>query len=203
MLTIIRRERPSWARKRLDEGEPPFPLRTRREHAVWRAARGARGGSTAAAYYCSNLSFATGTAVHTALYVLSPAGHGLTLVEAAISFDGVTASAVPVLVELCTTTNAGAGTPAASPPTPVQVRGAVTGGSAPTVTHNFTVEPTVLVQVRQWLVSPNGGLFVYPLPLGREIEALASAGAIKGLALRVTSAATVNARCYMEVEALG
>lgn len=162
-----------------------------------------RGGSTAAAYYCANLVFATGTAVHTNLSVISPAGHGLSLVEFGISFDGVTASAVPVLVEIGTSTQAGAGTGAASAPTPVLVRGRATGGSAPTEAHNYTAEPTVQTVLRQWLVSPNGGLFVYPLPLGREIECDSSAGTAKALFCRVTSAATVNSRCYFEVEALG
>ena len=162
-----------------------------------------RGGSTACAYYCANLVFATGTAVHTNLNVIAPAGHGLALVEFGISFDGVTASAVPVLVEIGTGTQAGAGTGAASPPTPVLVRGRATGGSAPTEIHNCTAEPTAQTVLRQWLVSPNGGLFVYPLPLGREIECDSSGGTAKAIFARVTSAATVNSRCYMEVEALG
>jgi hypothetical protein len=159
--------------------------------------------ATAAAYVCRNLVFATGTAVHTNLVAIAPAGHGLSLVEMGISFDGVTASAVPVLVELCQSTQAGGGTGAASPPTAVQVRGRSTSGQAPTVTHNHTAEPTTLTVVRQWLVSPNGGTFVYPVPLGREIECDSSSGSIKALAIRVTSAATVNSYCYMEVEALG
>lgn len=175
-----------------------------RERAIWRAAtRAMRGGSTACAYYCANLVFATGTAVHTNLNVLPPAGHGLSLTEFGISFDGVTASAVPVLVEIGTGTQAVAGTGAASPPTPVQVRGRTTTGQAPTSAHNFTAEPTVQTVLRQWLISPNGGLFVYPLPLGREIECDSSGGTAKALFARVTGAATVNSRCYMEVEALG
>lgn len=162
-----------------------------------------RGGSTAAAYYCANLVFATGTAVHTNLNVIAPAGHGLSLVEFGISFDGVTASAVPVLVEIGTGTQGAAGTGAASAPTPVLVRGRATGGSAPTEAHNFTAEPTTQTVLRQWLVTPNGGLLIYPLPLGREIECDSSGGTAKALFARVTSAATVNSRCYMEVEALG
>jgi hypothetical protein len=162
-----------------------------------------RGGATAAAYVCRNLVFATGTAVHTNLVAIAPAGHGLSLVEFGVSFDGVTASAVPVLVELCQSTQATAGTGAASPPAAAQVRGRSTSGSAPTVSHNHTAEPTALTVVRQWLVSPNGGLFVYPVPLGREIECDSSGGTIKALAARVTSAATVNSYCYLEVEALG
>lgn len=200
---LLRDRRPRVPKQNLypDEG---LEFLTRRERAIWKAAtRSVSGGSTAAAYYCANLVFATGTAVHTNLNVIAPAGHGLCLTEFGISFDGVTASAVPVLVEIGTGTQGAAGTGAASPPTPVLVRGRATGGSAPTEAHNFTAEPTTQTVLRQWLISPNGGLFVYPLPLGREIECDSSAGTAKALFCRVTSAATVNSRCYMEVEALG
>lgn len=159
--------------------------------------------ATAAAYYIGNLVFATGTAVHTNLNVIAPAGHGLSLVEFGISFDGVTASAVPVLVEVGTGTQSVAGTGAASPPTAVQVRGRSTGGQAPTAIHNCTVEPQVQTVLRQWLISPNSSTLIYPLALGREIECDSSGGTAKALFARVTSAATVNSRCYMEVEALG
>lgn len=158
--------------------------------------------ATAAAYVCRNLVFAAGTALHTNLYVTAPAGHGLSLVEIGISFDGVTASAVPVLVEICTQTGT-AGTGAASPPAAAQVRGRVTTGQAPTVAHNFTAEPGTPLVVRQWYVSPNGGTFIYPVPLGREIECDASGGTIKGISIRTTPAAAVNTVCYMEVEAIG
>jgi hypothetical protein len=202
MNLLFRDRRPRVPKRNLypDEG---LEFLTTRERAIWRAAtRQMRGGSTTAAFYAANLVFATGTAVHTNLNVLPPSQHGLSLVEFGISFDGVTASAVPVLVEIGTGTQAGAGTGAASPPTVVQVRGRATTGTVPTLIHNCTVEPTAQTVLRQWLVSPNGGLFVYPLPLGREIECDSSGGTAKALFARVTSAATVNSRCYMEVENL-
>lgn len=159
--------------------------------------------ATAAAYVARNLIFAAPAAVHTVLNVISPAGHGLSLVEFGISFDGVTSSAIPVLVEVCQSTQGAAGTPAASPPTPVQVRGRSTSGSAPTSGHNYTGEPTTLTVVRQFYVTPTGGLFIYPVPLGREIECDSSVGTVRALALRITPPATVNCLAYMEVEALG
>lgn len=158
--------------------------------------------ATAAAYVVHNTPFAAPAAVHTVLTAIAPAGHGLTFVEFGISFDGVTASATPVLVETFQSTQAGAGT-AGSAPTAVQVRGRSTGGSAPTSGCNYTAEPTVLTVVRQFYVSPNGGLFVYPHSLGREVECDSSAGTIKALGIRITPPATVNCVCYMEVEALG
>lgn len=162
-----------------------------------------RGASTAAAYVTQNLVFSAATGLKTVLNTIAPAGHGLSLVEFGISFDGVTASAVPAVVQICQSTQAGAGTGAASFPTPVQVRGVATGGSAPTGAHNYTAEPTTLTVIRQWFVSPNGGLFVYPVPLGREIECHSSGGTIKALCIRINTTATVNCLAYMEVEALG
>ena len=162
-----------------------------------------RGGSTAAAYAASSATiFAAPAAVHTLMNVISPAGHGLTLVEFGVSFDGVTASAVPCLVELCQSTQAGAGT-AGTSTAPVQIRGRATAGSAPTAGYNYTAEPTTLTRIKHWYVSPNGGLFIYPVPLGREVECDSSAGTIKSLCVRITPSATVNVAGYMEVEALG
>lgn len=221
-ITILRRQRPPWARKRRDWpsvmempidwelGDPlprhyPIELRNRREQLIWELASGARhvrGGSTAAAYAINSAIFAAPAALHSILNSIAPAGHGLSVVEAAISFDGVTASAVPVYVEMCISTQAGAGT-AGTAPTIAQVRGVATGGQAPTAAGSFTAEPTVLTRVRSWYISPNGGTFIYPLPLGREIECHSSGGTNKALNMRITPPATVNAQAYMEVEALG
>lgn len=221
-LTIVRRALPPWALprsrrpavwtlpkdfehgdrlpRRWSPEEPEFL--TRRERAIWLAGRGARGGGTGAAYAINSAIFAAGTAVHTDLVAIAPAGHGFSLAEAAVSFDGVSASAVPVYMEVCTSTQAGAGT-GGTAPTIAQVRGRGTGGQAPTASGSHTAEPTTLVRVRSWYVSPNGGLLVYGLPLGREIECDASGGTIKALAMRSTPPATVNLQAYFEVEALG
>jgi hypothetical protein len=215
MLQIVRRELPPWMKRRYMR-PAVWPLPDDYEHgdrlpryldlesplgkAILRG--GLRGGSTAAAYSINSAIFAAGAVVHTDLVAISPAGHGLALVEAAVSFDGVTASAVPVYMELCQSTQAGAGT-GGTAPTIAQVRGRSTGGSAPTASGSHTVEPTVLTRVRSWYVSPNGGLFVYPLPLGREIEADSSTGTVRGLAMRSTPPAAVNLQAYMEVEAVG
>lgn len=163
---------------------------------------GVRGGSTGVAYAINSAIFAAGAVVHTDLVAIAPAGHGFALAEAAVSFDGVTASAIPVYMELCQSTQAGAGT-GGTAPTIAQVRGVATGGQAPTASGSHSVEPTVLTRIRSWYVTPNGGLLVYPLPLGREVECHSSGGTIKALALRSTPAAAVNLQAYMEVEALG
>jgi hypothetical protein len=208
-ITIIRRELPPWM-KRKSQRPPVWELPEGFEHGDRLPRRWSeenppppmRGGSTAAAYAVNSAIFAAPAAVHTILDTIAPAGHGLSLVEAAVSFDGVTASAVPVYVEVCVSTQATAGT-AGTAPTIQQVRGVATGGSAPTASGSHTAEPTVLVRVRSWYVSPNGGLFVYPLPLGREIECGSTTGTQRAIAMRITPPATVNAQAYMEVESLG
>lgn len=115
------------------------------------------------------------------------------LTEFGVSFDGATSTAVPVLVELCDSTGAGAGTPGATP-TPKQIRGAArtaqcTGGNA------YSAEPTTLTVIKQWLVHPQTGM-VKQSPLGREEEHTGAGG----LFLRCTAPATVNVRAYMEFE---
>src|SRR6185369_11743562 len=120
---------------------PKQPPRNKRPWSVDNPPPPMRGGATAGAFVCRNLVFSATAGAKTVLVVASPSQHGLSLVEFGISFDGVTASAVPALVELTQLTLGAAGTPAASPPAAVQVRGR-TGATAPTVTHNYTGEPT-------------------------------------------------------------
>lgn len=152
-----------------------------------------------AAWTILNGAFALTTGAKTILNVISPAGCGLVLVAFEITFDGVTASHVPALVEICQSTQATTGTTGGTP-TPVQTRGrTLTSGSVPTAGSNYTAEPTVLTAVKQWYVSPTSGLS-YQFPLGREIEIDPSGGTIKGICIRVNVNNNVNGRCCMEVE---
>lgn len=147
-------------------------------------------------------AFAATTGAKTALLVLAGANSGLVVTEFGISFDGVTASAVPALVELVSTTAATAGT-SGETPTITQVRGRVTGGEPPTGGSKYSVEPTTLVRHRAWYVSPNGGILVMQFPLGREPETDDSGGTIRGYGIRVNVSANVNVYSYMEVEKNG
>ncbi len=159
--------------------------------------------STSAAFVaCSTTPFAAPAAVHTFMNIIAPAGHGLCLTAFAISFDGVTATAVPVLVELCSSTQAGAGTPGVSTVV-TQVRGRVTAGSAPTFGGNYTVEPTTLTCLARWYVPAFMGSLTVQFPLGREYECDSSAGTVKSLAVRITPPATVNCVGFMEAESVG
>jgi hypothetical protein len=131
----------------------------------------------------------------TCLNVIAPAQFGLCLVGFEISFDGVTASAVPVLVEIAMCSQAGAGTPAGSPPTPVQIRGQTVAHGC-TIGHNYSAEPTVITPSYDWWIDPNKGVLDRLWPLGREFEQNPS----KGIAVRCTAPATVNVRVSMEWE---
>ena len=140
----------------------------------------------------------------TVMYINAAAANQPSIVEWSISFDGVTASAVPVLIELVFGTKATNSTPgtASTTYTPLQIRGWPAQVSAQTAANNCTSEPTVLTPVKQWLLTPNGGLFVVQSPLGREITAVASGTAVSGnqVGLRLTAPAIVNIRGYIEYE---
>ena len=158
---------------------------------------------TAAAYsLVSSSVFAATAGAKTFLMAISPAGHGLSMVEFGVSTDGITASAVPMTVDIVTSTQAGAGSSGATP-TITQVRGRSTSGSAPTGGGNYTAEPTTLVVVKKLYIPQFMGTFVYQAPLGRELECDSSGGTIKGLGIRVNVSANVNIVGWLEVEALG
>lgn len=131
----------------------------------------------------------------TVLNIIAPAQFGIVLCGFEISFDGVTASAVPALVEVGLSTQAGAGTPAGSPPTPLQARGQVIAHGC-TIAHNYSSEPTVIASVYDWWLDPNKGLFDRLWPLGRELEQ----GPSKGIVCRVNAPAVVNCRVSYEWE---
>lgn len=113
--------------------------------------------------------------------------------EVNMEFDGVSATAVPVLVELCDSTGGAAGTPGATP-TPKQIRGNARAAQC-TAGNAYSAEPTTLTVLKHWLVHPQTGR-VIQFPLGREPEHVGAGG----LFLRVTAPATVNVRAGMEFE---
>jgi hypothetical protein len=155
----------------------------------------------AAGYACTSgaAAFAVAAGAKTLINLIAPAAAAPpVLVEFGVSFDGVTASAVPVLVELCTSTQGAAGTPGTGG-TVNQIRGypAVTAGS--TVSAQYTAEPTTLNAVKQWFIPAFMGSLTVQFPLGREPMLLGTAATImKALALRVSAPAAVNARGYFE-----
>jgi hypothetical protein len=131
----------------------------------------------------------------TVLFVTATANFGMDLKKIRVGFDGVTASAVPVLVELMyntAATNSTAGTNNTTIGTPNQVYGRTivpgfTGG------YNCTSEPTVLSGVDKWTLTPNGGLVIYDFPLGDTPDSAVS----QGFAIRCTAPAAVNVMATM------
>jgi hypothetical protein len=128
------------------------------------------------------------------LSVIAPAQFGVDLKKIRIGTDGVTATALPIHVEICRSTQAGAGT-SGTAVTVNQVYGPTiaagfTGGS------NFSAEPTVLTVLESWLIDPNKSTVIYDYPLGDTFDTVVS----QALVLRCTAPAAVNVRATMVFE---
>lgn len=129
----------------------------------------------------------------TVLSVIAGSNAPFKLIELGVSFDGTSSTATPVLVELCASTEAGAGT--ATSQSPVQTGGPTRTAQA-SGKRNFTAEPTVLTTLKRWRVHPQAGL-VLQFPLGREPQQVTGG---RALVLRCTAGASVNAAAYLEFE---
>jgi hypothetical protein len=149
-------------------------------------------------------STATGAAValaaataKTVLAVNGTANFGVDLKKFRVAFDGVTATAVPVLVELMYSTQATNSTPGTGNST-----GTVLQTYGRTITPGFTsfyastAEPTVLTLIDSFLLDPNKGLVLYDFPLGDTPDTAVS----NGIVLRCTAPAVVNVRASMHFE---
>lgn len=135
----------------------------------------------------------TAATAKSCLAIINAANALIRLIEFAVSFDGQTAGNEPVVVELCRSTQATAGT--SSSHTIAQSGGPVRTVQA-TAARNYTAEPTVLTSIKRWLVHPQTGIVVQS-PLGRETEETTTADA---LILRLTAPDNVNMQGYMEFE---
>lgn len=149
-------------------------------------------------YFCSTegavaLSAAT---AKTVVGVKAHANSGLLLLGYRVAFDGVTASAIPALVEIgyCTWGANSPGTNSTST-TPRQRLGRVlTVGF--TSGKTWTAEPTTItVSGEIPLLTPNGGTIIYDYPLGTELDSALA----EGFVMRVTAPATVNVRAGLIV----
>ena len=133
------------------------------------------------------LSAATAKSI---LGVCGTSGFGVDLKKFRVAFDGVTASAVPVLVELCYSTFASnaPGTNSTSTTVDQAYGRSITAGF--TAAKNWTSEPTALTPLDEWLLTPAGGLVLYDFPLGDTPDSAVS----NGFVLRLNAPATVNVR---------
>lgn len=136
----------------------------------------------------------TAATARTILNWISGANALSRIVELSVSFDGVTSTAEPVTVELCSSTQATAGTSTAHT---IAQTGGPTRTAQGTAARAYTAEPTTLTVLKRWLVRADGGLFIMQYPLGREPEQITTAD---GLCIRCTAPANVNCQGYMEVE---
>jgi len=133
----------------------------------------------------------------TVLAVIAPAQFGVDFVSYEIGFDGVTASAVPVLVEICYSTFATNSTPGTNNTTATvnQTAGRViTAGF--TGFYASTAEPTVLTPVDSFTMTPNGGTIVRDYQAPNTPDSAVS----NGFVIRCTAPAAVNVRATMFFE---
>lgn len=134
----------------------------------------------------------------TVLGVKAHANSGLQLMEFAVSFDGVTASAVPAFVEIgyCTFATNSPGTNSTSCTARQRYGRVLTAGF--TAAHSWTAgnEPTTITVGHAFYVPVFMGLVVKQFPLGQEFDTALA----EGLIIRVTAPATVNCRAHMMVE---
>ena len=140
----------------------------------------------------------TAATTKTIIGVKAHANSGLQVKGFMVAFDGVTASAVPVLVEFCYSTWAtnSPGTNSTST-TPRQVYGRVaTAGFTSGKTWTAANEPTVLTAQKEFLLAPDKGLIAYLWPLGQEPDSALA----EGFVIRCTAPATVNVRATLDVE---
>ena len=136
------------------------------------------------------------TAAESVLGVKAHANSGLQVKGFMVAFDGVTASAVPVLVELCYSTWAtnSPGTNSTSV-TARQTYGRVLTAGL-TGAKNWTAEPTTLTAFKEFLLAPDKGVIAYQFPLGQEPDCALA----EGFVIRITAPAAVNLRATLDVE---
>jgi hypothetical protein len=125
------------------------------------------------------------------LNAIAATGKVLRITELGISLDATPTE--PVLVELCRSTQATAGTSTAV--TPRQSGGNPNATVGATAAKNYSAEPTVLTPIREWTLADKAPL-VIQFPLGREPESLDG----DGLVLRLTNptGTSPSARAYIE-----
>jgi hypothetical protein len=135
----------------------------------------------------------------TVLGVKAHANSGLQAKKLILGFDGVTASAVPTVVELMRcdgSTNFTIGTANTDISSNITQKYGRVIAAQFTAGKTWTSEPTVLTPIDGFPLTPNAGLVVIEFPLGQEPDCDLS----KGLVIRITAPAIVNVYASMDVE---
>lgn len=130
----------------------------------------------------------TAATVNTLLQAAAPSGDRLRVHSFSISFNSVTSTDAPVVVDLLRQTTAGTGTSV----TPVPLDG-VAPAAASTCLRSHSAEPTAGDILWSGYVTPVGGLFVFNFAPGEEPVVDASGGYQPRIGLRATSPASVSA----------
>lgn len=120
--------------------------------------------------------------------VNSPAQFGCDLQGFSLAFDGVTATNVAGVVELCRATFATNAPGTASTAITIQQEYGPTITAGFTAASAWTTEPTVLTPIWRTRIDPNKGFIVIERPPGRTWDTLVS----NGFVIRCTFANTVN-----------
>jgi hypothetical protein len=134
----------------------------------------------------------TAATTKTIVQIVPAANTPCRIVEIGVSFNGITTTDVPVLVQLLRQSTAGT----SSSLTLIADQESSGKSAVATALKTFTVEPTTGNILRDWYVTPVAGLFVIQFPLGREIDALSSRIGLRCNA--PTSGVSVNAYISFE-----
>jgi len=124
------------------------------------------------------------------------ANSGLQLKGYEISFDGVTAADVPVLVEICYATFATNSPGTASTSTTVKQKYGRVLTAGFTAGKTWTTEPTTLTVFKEFLLAPDKGFIAFQYPLGQEPDSALA----EGFAIRCNAPAAVNVRGGLDLE---
>lgn len=154
-------------------------------------------GRAAAAAIAQGVAAASAGTAKTVLNLISASSKAFKVTEIGVAFIGGSGSAKPVLVELCASTQGGAGSGSSSVTPKVTDSGNSTTVDT-TAAKGYTSEPTTLTVIRSWRVYPQVGL-VWQVPVGRE----PAANNGNALAIRVTfesGETTTNIDAYAEFE---
>jgi hypothetical protein len=133
----------------------------------------------------------------TQLEINPPANRKVVITEMSVTFSGVSATDVPVLVQLCRVTTASA---AGTAVTATDQKDSAVGAAATLAKFLPATEGTVVV-LKQYEVPPSSGL-VIQYPLGREPEVFGAGASAKGYSIRCNrgSGAAINADTNIEFE---
>lgn len=148
-------------------------------------------------YNCSTegaVALAAATA-KTVIGVKAHANSGLLLSAIKISFPDTSATEVPVLVELMYSTWASnsPGTNSTSTTARQSNGRSITAGF--TAGKTWTAEPTTLTELETWTLTPNGGLVIYDLPLGKEYDCALA----EGFVIRCNAPSATDVRANLQV----